>query len=58
MAMHVNKIHDVDLLWHPIASRMSFVHVNMLTVDEHKYSPPSILRYIFHIKPNFSKILL
>jgi hypothetical protein len=30
----------------------------VVTVDEHKYSPPSILRYIFHIKPNFSKILL
>jgi hypothetical protein len=22
---------------------------------EHNYSPPSILRYIFHIKPHFSK---
>ena len=23
------------------------------TVMEHNYSPPSILRYIFHIKPHF-----
>jgi hypothetical protein len=27
-------------------------------VNGHKYSSPSILRYIFHIKPHFSKILL
>ena len=25
------------------------------TVHGHKYSSPSILRYIFHIKPHFSK---
>jgi hypothetical protein len=28
------------------------------TVNGHKYSPPSILRYIFHIKPQFSKKIL
>jgi hypothetical protein len=28
------------------------------TVNGHKYSPPSILRYIFHIKPHFSTNLL
>ena len=28
------------------------------TVNGHKYSPPSILRYMFHIKPHFSKKLL
>ena len=28
------------------------------TVNGHKYSSPSILRYIFHIKPHFSNKLL
>jgi len=28
------------------------------TVNGHKYLSPSILRYIFHIKPHFSKKLL
>jgi hypothetical protein len=25
------------------------------TVNEHKYLSPSILRYIFHVKPHFQK---
>ena len=28
--------------------------MNTYTVNGHKYSSPSILRYIFHIKPHFS----
>jgi len=28
------------------------------TVNRHKYSSPSILRYIFHIKPHFSKKII
>jgi hypothetical protein len=31
---------------------------HLCTVNGHKYSSPSILRYIFHIKPLFSKKLL
>ena len=30
----------------------------LYTVNGHKYSSPSILRYIFHRKPHFSKKLL
>jgi hypothetical protein len=30
----------------------------LATVNGHKYSSPSILRYIFHIKPHFPNILL
>jgi len=28
------------------------------TVNGHKYSSPSILHYIFHIKPHFSKKII
>jgi len=28
------------------------------TVNGHKYSSPSILRYIFHIKPHFSNFFI
>jgi hypothetical protein len=31
---------------------------NVATVNGHKYSSPSIIRYIFHIKPHVSKQIL
>jgi hypothetical protein len=35
-----------------------FIVNKVAIVNGHKYSSPSNLRYIFHIKPHFSKKLL
>jgi hypothetical protein len=37
---------------------MRIFFFKLYLVNGHKYSSPSILRYIFHIKPHFSKTLL